>query len=206
MTQSDIRSDLDYLRTLAEEGARAPQIGGRYYVLWGAAMGVAALAHYGVLTGVLPFGAGALWAVWLAAALVAGTGMVLFGSQMAGKPGAGSLGNRLDEHFWAVAGPAMGLFAGSIFVSVLAFDQPLVLFNLIPAFAFFVYGIGYLLIGLLTRNGLYRTMGFAALGFATLIGCLISIPEIYLAIGFGFFAVVMAPGLMLMRQEPKSVV
>ena len=206
MTQADLRSDLDYLRTLAEEGARAPQIGGRYYVLWGGAMGVAALLHYGVISGLLPIGNEYLWTFWAGAAVIAALGMVVFGRQMAAKPGAGSLGNRLDETFWSVGGPAMGLFTAALFVSVFAFGQPYTLFNLIPVFAFFVYGIGYLLIGQLTRNGLYRAMGFAALAFATLIGCLISFNEIYLAIGFGFFAVVMGPGLMLMRQEPKSVV
>jgi hypothetical protein len=90
-----LRDDVAFMRGLAEEGRKAPLLGGSISVAAGAIYGAASLGHYGVLTerfgttGTLPL----LW-VWLAAGVAMGLALWLLTPGVSNRPGAGSAGNK----------------------------------------------------------------------------------------------------------------
>ncbi|HIK63551.1 MAG TPA: hypothetical protein EYG02_00805, partial [Henriciella marina] len=56
--------DLAYVRSLAEAGANAPLLGGRFLVWWGGLVTAAYIGHYLIITGMLGVGLDALGIMW----------------------------------------------------------------------------------------------------------------------------------------------
>lgn len=97
-------ADLAYLREMAEAGAKAPLLGGRFMVWWGGLTGLVAFVHWLIITGTLDFGAQALWPLWLGYMVLGSVGSAVLGWSLRNKPGTGSMGNRVQQVLWPVLG------------------------------------------------------------------------------------------------------
>ncbi|MGX6646444.1 hypothetical protein ACWCOP_00705 [Maricaulaceae bacterium MS644] len=206
MTQNDMRADLDYLKTMAEGGARAPSVGGRFALWWGGLAGLVLLTHWAIITGRLDLGHGALTPLWLGFLIVGGLGSAVLGRSIRGKPGLGSPGNRLSDAVW----PAMGLSTSVFFFAVMGavFTGRLdpVFFNLMLPVALLGYAIGWMSTAFMVRSWAYALPAAAALmGMAA---CLFALtdPAIYLIAALTVIASAAVPGAIQMLREPRTVV
>jgi len=206
MTQNEMRADLDYLKSLAEGGAEAPAVGGRFGLWWGLLGGVVLLAHWAIVTERLALGYGALGPLWIGFLIIGGIGSVLLGRSLRGKPGLGAPGNRLGDAVW----PAMGLSTSVFFFAVMGavFTGRLdpVFFNLMLPVALLGYAIGWMSTAFMTRSAAYALPALAAL--AGMAACMFALtePVIYLIASATVLVSAAVPGAVMMMREPRTVV
>src|SRR4051794_9143935 len=89
--------DIAYVRQLAESGARAPLIGGRFMAWWGFLLTLAYLLHYLALSGRIGDGGSIFAFIWIAFGMFGAAGQMLLVRSMPAKAGAGSAGNRASR-------------------------------------------------------------------------------------------------------------
>lgn len=206
MTREELLQDLAYARTLAEEGRHAPLLGGAYLCFWGVLNAVAFTAHWGVLEGYIPFADGAGFAaVWISYGVIAGVGSFLLGQRTRQKPGLTTIGVRAESAIWRGAALAvLAVVIGSLMRMIIA-DDPTAP-NAIFGAAFALYGAA--LFGTAKLSQQSWLAGFAWLSFAVAFTlCLFANQSwAYLNAAVGSLLVLLAPGLVLLRREPASVV
>ena len=99
MTREELLQDLNYARTLAEEGRHAPLIGGAYLVLFGVLLAVCYAAQFYILTSdtLPPAYAGFLWMGFGACAAI---GVMALRGRTQRMPGVTSVGNKAERIVW----------------------------------------------------------------------------------------------------------
>lgn len=208
--QSALASDLAYVRSLAEEGRDAPLVGGIIYVLWGVAMGAAALCAFLILSGVPLLAGIPVLVPWTVAGVGAWILCMVIGRHMGAKPGAFTMGNQTARAVWFSVGIFMTLFwVGLMFVhdDFTSFGVPrYFLFSLMFPVAFGVYGIAFYATAVAARLDWLK--GFALLSWAFAVAALFLMTSNYqfLLGAAGCFSCAALPGLLLMRQEPKEII
>lgn len=199
--------DLAYVRSLAEAGANAPLLGGRFLVWWGGLVTAAYIGHYLIITGMLGVGLDALGIMWTGFIVLGLGGYFLLAKAFPhDKPGQSSEGNRVSETVWMASGFVLGsFFAGVTIKSFLdgaassgfTWSIPLVLG---------VYGISQLVSGEIAKVGWLKLAGYLAIAFVGLTILIINTAELYLAAAFAAACSVLLPGLLMLRDEPSGVV
>jgi len=113
MNTSPLADDIEFVRQMAEEGAQAPNIGGRFAVLWGVLITTALVLHWSAFQSWSPIEPQHLMYTWIGSVAVGFVGNFIIGSSLNSKPGASAPGNRAGEAIWMIVGPGFGvLFAG----------------------------------------------------------------------------------------------
>ncbi len=202
----DIAKDLEYMRTLAEEGTQAPLLGGRFSLMWGTLVAFACLAEWLILSHRVSWGPDKIGLIWLAIGVFGGALSVILARSMRGKPGFGSIGNRTSKTVWSVGGFAifvyvMAMVAAAVMGKAVASD-----FDTIMPMAFCVYGIAYFTSGNLSGNGAMKAVAALAFLAALATGALMHQPVAYLAAAIFVVLTAVLPGAWLMRQEPAALV
>ena len=205
MSQEELIRDVAYARALAEEGRRAPLLGGAYLVFWGLLNAAAFAGHWAILSGLAPDIEASPFAVlWLGYGVAAAAGMVVLRSRARAKPGLGSVGARAEQSIWNGSALALGaIVLGSI--ARMTLDQDVYAPNAIFGAAFAIYGIA--LFGVARLSGHTWLTGFALVSAATaaLLCAFANQPWAYLVAAAGALAVLAAPGLVLLRREPAAL-
>lgn len=202
---ADVRNDLDRLISIAESGARAPLIGGRYLLLWGGLSALACLAHGAVIEGWLPLDLRNVGLVWLIYGVVGGTVSAFLGRGLAAKPGAASAGNRVARAAWTAV--ALGIFAYvmAILAWTLFFGAPVLLFDSILTIAFFGYAFAFAVTAALAgQNWLYLPSALS-IAAAAVTPLLYGSSALYFVSAGGIAAAAILPGLVMVSREPKAV-
>jgi len=194
--------DLERLRAIAEEGRRAPLLGGRYLAWWGGLLALAYLAHFGFLTGMLPGGPAALGWLWLAFALVALAGQqVLARGEAAEQPGRGTVGNRAELSSWQFAGAVLAVYflalAGHSLVTGAVNPQ----FETSVPLVFAVYAVALGTTGVLGRSRLLVRAGGGAIASVALAAWHAPSPTLWLIAAGASLLTALLPGLLLLREE-----
>lgn len=203
-----VNDDLEYIRDLAESGARAPLLGGRYLVWWGALVTLAYGAHYLMIqriAGLQPQYIPWMWMGFLVLGL--GGFFLLLALSPKSKPGRGSPGNQAEQVVWMFAGFSIfAFFVGATMGQLLPGAGEPISPNASLPMVFAVYAVSLAVTGHLADNGAMKLAGWAALvivGFAT---AMQNRPELYLVGAAGAFFTVLLPGIALWRAEPKTTV
>lgn len=203
MTREELLQDLNYARTLAEEGRRAPLIGGSYLVMFGVLLAVAYSAQYLALTGQIPRGViGFVWMGFGAAALV---GSFLLRGRAKGLPGASSISNRADRTVWhAVAWAILFVVAGAIARGIFydTYDAT----NAIMAAGFGLYGVALYSTATLSGHTWLRAFAWLAWALSAAMWVFLGEAWAYVVAAVGALLVLLAPGVVMMRAEPSKVV
>lgn len=200
-----MRADLDYLKHLAESGADARSVGGRFALWWGVLGGLVLAVHWAIVTERLGLGYGALGPLWIGFLILGGLGSAVLGRTLRGKPGLGAAQNRHADAVW----PAMGLSTAVFFFAVMGavFLDRLdpVFFNLMLPVALLGYAIGWMSSAFMARSWAYAAPAAAALfGMAA---CLFALadPVIYLIASMTVLLSAAVPGAVMMLREPRAV-
>lgn len=206
----DLAGEVAYVRALAEEGRNAPLVGGVTYVVWGLAVGLAALVAFADGVGVITLSGPLTWAPWFAA-FAAGWGFSLWlGRRADRKPGSRTVGNRTAMSAWF----AVGLFITGFFATLfLVHDRfaaagvpPYFLFSLMFPVAFGLYGVAFFASATAARLDWLRWFAVAAWLFSFASLFLLDSAWQMLVAAIGIFICAVIPGLVLMRREPSDIV
>lgn len=206
MTKSDILSDLDYVKTLAEEGRNAPLLGGRIGIWWGILLCVTLFAHWLIVTGRVDIGPEYLGVLWIGFAVIGITGTAFLKRTLNGKPGGLAANNRVSHALWTgntfflfLFGFAASTSAGLGYVD---FD----IMNLMMPLAFGLYGLtGYVTAKISGENWIMFPAAAAFLIMALSLFILNS-PNLFLLAIAGVIVTIIIPDLIHLRREPKAVV
>lgn len=206
MSAQNLSQDLDYLRSLAEAGERAPLLSGRFYVMWGIILPVAYLAHYLVISGEVGT---KLWLVFL------WSGVFVFGlignfllvrSLSDGKPGAGSVGNQTSSSVWQFAGMVFGaVFLGLILKTVFGGADP-IMFDWFVPIGFSLYCVAMGVSGNMAHASILNGTAYLSAALVPIGIYLVGKPELYLFASVAIVLVSLLPGILLLRREPSQTV
>ena len=206
MDRSPLADDIEFVRQMAEEGASAPSLGGRFSVWWGSLVTIALTCHWATITGQFPLKDNMVAVIWVVMAIVGTIGTIILGMMMTDKPGQSAPGNRTESAVWPVISGGIFLYATSIGFAVALRDQPTLLFNTIIPMAFILHAVGAAVAGTLYRRSTPWLVVAASLIIAALSMFWIDRAEIYLLAAAGVVFTQIIPGLFDLRAEPKSVV
>lgn len=206
MTNTVSKDDLDFLRDMADAGAHAPLLGGRFLAWWGAALSLAYGLHYLFASERISAAPEAIGYMWMGVITFALAGYFLLGVLFPkDKPGSSSPGNKADIVWMAAGFSIFAFFMGAI-PAAISGAIPVDAFNFSLPLVFAVYACSLMVTGSLARN---RTLGLAAWGAIVIVGITTFMTmqtEVYLVAMVGAFLCVFVPGLLLLKSEPKSVV
>lgn len=212
---AQLRDDIAYMRALAEEGRTAPLISGVYYVIWGEVGVVAGGWQYLTQSGLIAAPGWSIAAAWFGLGALAVAVTNLLHPRVAKKPGALSLGNRIEQAVWAGGGAAIGVFAASaVGTALLGEAAPLnallrqnyAVFTLIPSVVMLVYGVALLTSAQISQNKMLGRAGLGAFIFAALLTVTAGAALQALIFVIASVLVSILPGAILLREEPKDVV
>jgi len=206
MAQTPLADDIAFVRQMAEEGASAPSLGGRFSLLWGTLLTITLLLHWGAFAELGPVGQANIGYVWLAFVGLGIVGQVALSASLNGKPGASAPGNRAGTALWCVIGPGLGLYFLSILAAIQFRSQSIILFNTIMPAAFLLYATGAAGVGVLTRGRSPWGVVAICLICSALTMFLVNTAEAYLVAAAGVFLSQVIPGYRDLRAEPSSVV
>lgn len=206
MTREEVLQDLAYARALAEEGRHAPLLGGAYFVFWGVLNALAFTAHWAVLEGRLPHAEGAAFAaVWIAHGVIAGIGMGVLGRRTRQKPGLTSIGVRAEAAMWRGAALAiLAVVVGSIARMLIDVDPTAP--NAIFGAAFALYGAALFGTARLSRESWLTAFAWLSFAAAGALYMFANQNWAYLGAAAASILVLLAPGIVLLRREPSTVV
>ncbi len=194
--------DLERLRAIAEEGRRAPLLGGRYLAWWGGLLALAYLLHYGFLTGLLPGGPPALGWLWLAFAAVGLAGQqLLVRGDTADRPGRGAVGNRVEMSSWQFAGAVLAVYFLALAGHSLATGAVNPQFETSVPLVFAVYAVALGTSGVLGHSRLLVRAGGAAIASVALAAWYALTPALWLIAAAASLLTALLPGLLLLRAE-----
>lgn len=203
MTSADsTHEDLRYVRQLAESGAHAPLLGGRFMAWWGLLLTAAYIAHHLALTGAIGDGKSVFAIIWIGFSVLGIVGQLVLARSMPAKAGAGSAGNRATRTVWLAAAGAIGSMVAGCIAAAGAGAGPAAFDWIVPV-AFAVYACALIVTGALARSGVTLAAGVAAVIMVGLFTAMILLPDRYLIAAAGVAVTVLLPGLLLLRAEPR---
>lgn len=201
-TADAAREDLRYVRQLAESGAHAPLLGGRFMAWWGLLLTIAYVAHHLALTGRIGDGGSVFAIIWGGFSAFGIVGQLALARTMPAKAGAGSAANRASPTVWVAAAASIGAMVVGSWFAARSGAGPAAFDGIVPV-AFAVYACALVVTGSLARNKVTLAAGVGAIVMVGLFTALILSPDRYLLAAGGVALTVLLPGLLLLRAEPR---
>lgn len=194
--------DIQYVRQLAESGAHAPLLGGRFMAWWGLLLTAAYVVHHLALRGVVGDGDRIFGILWLSFSVLGVLGQLALARGMPRKAGEGSAGNRASRSVWFAAALVIGAMVVGSALAAAKGAGPATFDWIVPV-AFAVYACALIVTGSLAKNRVTIAAGGGAIVMVGLFTALILSPDRYLLAAAGVAATVLLPGLLLLRAEPR---
>lgn len=204
MTQASQTSpdDIAYVRRLAESGAMAPLVGGRFMAWWGLLIVLAWTAQHFAIHGRLGEGGGIFGIIWGSFAVAGMLGQLLLARAMPAKAGAGSAGNRAARIVWSAG--ATAILSMVVGVAILAQRAGYGVFDWTVPVAFAVYACALIVTGALASEKIAMIAGYGAALMVGLFTAFMLDPNRYLIAAAGAAATVLLPGVLLTLREPRA--
>lgn len=195
MDKNTLLADLDYASAIAKDGANTPLLGGPIGLMWGVLLCATFLGQWLILTGALAVPLSYIGFLWLAFAVIGGTGSALLGRKISTKPGATSVSNRVESYVWMMFAAMMGsLFIGALLNQLLAGGSPK-LYDIILIVGFAGQGLAYGVTAKMTGLKWLHMAAFA--GFTTAAICFVAMGQnhLYLIAAIAVVITVVLPSL-----------
>jgi hypothetical protein len=195
--------DIAYVRRLAESGARAPLVGGRFMAWWGLLVTIAWAAQHLAVNRLIGDGSTIFGIIWMTFGIVGALGQILLARSMPAKAGQGSAGNRASRTVWGAG--AFAILSMAAGVGVLAnTGAGYAVFDWIVPVAFAVYACALLVTGALAGERIAVVAGYGAVVMVGLFTAFMLNPDRYLLAAAGAALTVLLPGILLVMREPKA--
>lgn len=205
MSRDQMLDDLAHARALAEEGRHAPLVGGAYLVLFGVLLVACYGLHWAAITGAIPQLGAFIGAIWMGFGISATAGVALINRHVSKLPGTTAISNRVDQAVWrGVAAAILVVVAGTVLRMIYTGDSTAP--NAIVAAGFGLYGVA--LYATATMGDQLWLRSFATLAWIVsgLLWLFFSEAWLYLVAAGGCVVVLIAPGVIMMRREPRTSV
>ena len=193
----ELRDDVAFMRALAEEGRRAPPIGGSMLAWAGLIFGAASLVFYAELKGALELpGSGLVWLVAVVLYAVIGTLTVL---HIRRQPGYGGTRNKAMGAAWSAVGYT--IFAVWVAFALAAFrtGEEVIMFIFSPMILA-LYGLGWAVAAAISDAKWPGAVAGLAFVSAAATAWYAGKPELFLVYAAALLLTALLPGLYLMRQ------
>ncbi|MEA3001645.1 MAG: hypothetical protein QOH81_433 [Sphingomonadales bacterium] len=194
--------DIDYLRQLAESGAHAPLLGGRFLTWWGLLVAVAYGLHHLALHRVIGNGSTIFAFIWIGFSVIGMGGQFVLARGAKPKAGSGSAGNRASRVVWVAGACSIASMVVGAAVAAGTGAGPATFDWTVPV-AFAVYASALIVTGSLARSRIALAAGGGAVLMVGLFTAMILSPDRYLLASAGVALTVLLPGLLLLRSEPR---
>lgn len=200
-----IQDDIAYMRALAYEGRHAPLLAGPILVAAGVIFGAATLLQWFLQVGGLKLSPWApLW-LWAGAGVIFGGVLSLLLARMKGRPGCNATGNRAVGAAWS--GVGYGIFVTWLGLAALSMKTGnWSWMAVMPTVVLVAYGSAWIIGAAMTGARWMGIVAMASYAGAVAAAWFIDGPALYLIFAALLVAVILIPGLILMRQEPAEVI
>ncbi len=194
-----LQNDIDYMKSLAEQGGRGPIRNGATLFWAGLIYGAAAIAHYAMIEGYIQKSSAMSAVIWLGASLIFGILATVLGFQRCNRI-KGSISNRASASAWSAVG--IGIFAFIACVAVIAnitrtFEP---MSYLIAPVILLLYGMGWWVSALMSGTNWLKWVSLGCFFGAPAIAFLAEKPEQMLAYAAALILFATVPGWVLMRS------
>ncbi len=206
MNQSSMSDDIAYVRDLAEAGERAPLLGGRFLAMWGTLVSLAYFLHYATTANLFGWPSEAFAWIWGTFLVFGVAGQAILVRSIRNKPGGNSVGNRSEATVWMAGGFALFAYFAALIIKSFQTGVTAPGFESSLPIVFAIYGVGLITTGIMGKAKVQTYAGFGALVMIVLAIWFDGTSEIWAVAALGAFLTVLVPGLIMMRQEPKSVI
>lgn len=199
-------ADIAWLRNLAEEGAKTPPHGGSILCASGLIWGTASLAHWGIISGLIPVDSEGYGVVWGVALLVFFVTLTVLVRRLKSQGGVETAANRAFGSVWQALG--WGIF--SLFSSLILLDvgrsgeANMAEWSLvIPSFIIAFYGMGWAVSATMLRQRMLWVLAIGSFLTAPVLALLSGSTLQYLAYAAALFLLMALPGYLLMRAAKR---
>ncbi len=196
---SNLQSDIDYMKSLAEAGSRGPLKNGATLFWAGLLYGLAAIAQYAMIMGWLPKSSAVAAAIWFGASILFGILALVLGFNRVRI--CGSVGNRATASAWSAVGMGIVAFIASVVIVAHICQTFEPLSYLMAPVILLIYGMGWWVSALMSGQGWLKLVSLGCFLAAPLISLLAGQPIQMLAYAGCLFLFAMVPGIVLMRAE-----
>ncbi len=203
MTSS--HDDLARLRAIAEEGRRAPLLGGAHLILWGSVVSAALLFNWAVDMRLLPLPPYSLAFSWFGLVFLGWLASRLIAQRQAGTNGAFAIGNRIENLVWAWAGAMLTVLAVALFVRGLLSQgaSGWALFAIMSPISFGTYAVAIGVSGAVAEDRGAAVFALLALAFAAATTLLIGRPEQLPVAAVGVILVTIPSGIRQLARARR---
>jgi hypothetical protein len=200
---TDLKDDISYMRTLAEQGSRGPILGGVFLVVAGAVFGVACLVSWVVRTGMVPVPGWNDFYFWIGAnGLFWGIYLVAF-TGFRKRCGAASASNAIFGRIWAACGLGVMVALGTTILVSRTLNASIILNAYVPVIYAF-YGTAWFASAALAKRSWMYFAAFGSFAFACIVAALAENDLQSPAMALGLFLLLCWPGIKLMTSEARS--
>lgn len=196
---SNLQSDIDYMKSLAEAGGRGPVKNGATLFWAGLLYGAASLGQYALIMGWLPRNQAVAMFLWFGASIAFGIIAFIFGRGRNRIKGPAS--DRAVNSVWSAVGIGIIMFiiCTAIVANLTHTFEP-ISYLMAPA-VLLMYGMGWWVSGQMSDTGWVKLVSVGCFLGAPALALLGNRPEQMLTYAVCLFLFAMVPGLVLMRAE-----
>lgn len=198
-SNTSLKSDLDYIKSLAEAGGAGPLKNGASLFWAGLLYGAASIGQYAQIEGWLPRTLVVSMVIWFGASIV--FGVLAFTSGLDRWRNNPSTTSRASGSAWSAVGFAIVAFLLCVaFVSSRVANFSAVTFVIAPVILL-MYGMGWWVSATMSSQKWLKWIAFGCFASAPLLGLMAGMPEELLAYTACLFLFATVPGYILMRAE-----
>lgn len=198
--------DLARLRAIAEEGRRAPLLGGWHFILWGSAIAAGLLINWVVIERFLSWPDYALAISWFGLVSAAAAGSALLGRRQEQSPGAYAIGNKVERTVWTWTGAFLMTMSVALLLRAAFIGDPAAwsLFAIMSPIGLGAYAIAIGTTAIASDDHRATPFAFLSLAFAAATTLLIGEPEQFPLAAAGVAIVTFSCGVRQLRAARQA--
>ena len=193
---SSLQSDIDYMKSLAEDGTRGPMRNGAILFWAGILYAGASVAEYGVAINILPQNTLFQMAIWFGASLLFAILAAVFSCRGCGVR---STSAKAYDSAWTAVGMGIGFLILSVFLVARQVQDVQPITFLIAPVVLVLYGMGWWVSAMMSGQGWLKAISFGCFIGAPVMALLAGRPEQLLAYAVALILFATIPGFILMR-------
>jgi len=205
MTDSEILNDIDYIKSLAEEGRNSPLLSGRIGLWWGILLSITLMTHWASLEHIIPLPIDMIGILWMSFGIIGGIGSAIISKSLINKPGISSVNNRVSIILWTGSSILLFIYSLSALASTLTGKVDIIIMDTIAPVAFGLSALAHFVLSKISNNPWQKLSAILAIAFVPITMLLIGTSALLLAAAIGVVFTNIVPNFIGILREPKSI-